>query len=102
MIRLDQKAILERFLNLVKLYHPDKTHDSASEDATKELSKMKSMLLDEVERKKYDEELATEVEPHVPLFMMENRGNILLPPGISEKKFKKWLQSDALYTCYNY
>ena len=82
---LDQNAskkdILKRFRNLAKLYHPDKTHDSASEDAMKELNRMKSVLVDEVERRRYDEELATKVEPHVPLFMRKNRGNILLPPG---------------------
>ena len=86
---LDQNAskkdILKRFRNLAKLYHPDKTHDTASEDAMKELNRMKSVLVDEVERRKYDEELATKVEPHVPLFMRENRGNILLPPGIVRK-----------------
>ncbi len=75
------KDIQKSFRNLAKLYHPDKTRDSATEEAMKELNKMKSVLLDEVERKKYDEELSTKVDAHVPLFMRPNRGKILLPPG---------------------
>lgn len=48
----------------------------------KELNKIKSVLLDNVEKRKYDEELDGKEEPDVPLFMRKNRGRILLPPGM--------------------
>lgn len=73
--------IKKRIHSLAKELHPDKTHTSKTEPMMKELNKIKSVLLNEVEKKKYDEDLATKVEGYVPLFMRENRGNILLPPS---------------------
>ena len=76
-----KKDLEKQFRKLSKLFHPDKTHNSASEEAMKEINKIKSILLDEVERRKYDEELSTKSDAHVPLFMRSNRGSVLLPPG---------------------
>lgn len=73
--------IRKRIHGLAKELHPDKTGTSETEDMMKDLNKIKSVLLNEVEKRKYDEELACKVEFHIPLFMRENRGTILLPPG---------------------
>jgi len=78
-----KKDLEKKFRKLSKLYHPDSTRNSATEEAMKELNKMKSVLLNEVERRKYDEELATKSDAHEPLFMRSNRGSILLPPGMT-------------------
>lgn len=73
--------IKKRIHSLAKELHPDKTHTSKTEEMMKELNKIKSVLLDRVEKKKYDEDLASKVEEYVPLFMRVNRGSILLPPS---------------------
>ena len=73
--------IKKRIHSLAKELHPDKTHTSNTEDMMKDLNKIKSVLLDDVEKKKYDEELASKVEECVPLFMRKNRGTLLLPPS---------------------
>ena len=73
--------IKKRIHSLAKELHPDKTHTSKTEEMMKDLNKIKSILLDEVEKRKYDEDLACKVEAYVPLFMKKNRGSILLPPS---------------------
>lgn len=82
--------IKKKYLEKAKLVHPDKTQTSATEELMKELNKIKSVLLDDVARRKYDEELASKTEPDIPLFMRENRGKILLPQG---KQVKQVLNS---------
>ena len=73
-----ERQIKKRIHSLAKELHPDKSHTSETEDLMKELNKIKSTLLDKVEKRKYDEDLACKV---VPLFMRKNRGTILLPPS---------------------
>ena len=70
--------IKKRIHSLAKEWHPDKSHTSETEEMMKDLNKIKSVLLDEAEKKKYDEELSSRVEEYVPLFMRKNRGKILL------------------------
>ena len=38
-----------------RMYHPDKTQDSRTEEMMKKLNEAKSVLLDEVQRAEYDE-----------------------------------------------
>lgn len=82
---LDRNAtssqIKKKIQSLAKQLHPDKTHTSETEDMMKDLNKIKSVLLDQVEKRRYDDELACKVEEYVPLFLRENRGKILLPPS---------------------
>ena len=84
---LDRNAtdeqIKKRFHLLAKELHPDKSHTSETEEMMKDLNKIKSVLLDKVKKREYDEDLACKVEAHIPLFMRENRGKILLPPGMT-------------------
>ncbi len=76
-----QDQIKKQLRRMSRLYHPDKTHTTATEDQMKELNKIRSVLLDAVEKKKYDEDLMNKAERDIPLFMKANRGSILLPPG---------------------
>lgn len=76
-----QDQIKKRVRSLAKLLHPDKTLTSKTEDYMKDLNKISSVLLDEVKKREYDEDLACKVEDQVPLFMRENRASILLPPS---------------------
>ena len=75
------RQIKKRIHSLAKELHPDKSHTSETEDQMKELNKIKSTLLDKVEKRKYNEDLACKVEEYIPLFMRKNRGTILLPPS---------------------
>lgn len=74
--------IKKRIRFLSKQLHPDKTRNIGTEDDMKHLNKIRSVLLNDVEKKKYDEELSRKVEPDIPLFRRENRGSILLSPGM--------------------
>ena len=76
-----QAEIKKRCHALAKALHPDKTRTSSTEGMMKDLNKIKSVLLDEVEKQKYDEELLSKVEEYVPLFLRKNRATILLPPS---------------------
>lgn len=73
--------IKKKIRSLAKELHPDKTHTSKTEEMMKDLNKIKSILLDDIEKRKYDEDLGCKVEAYVPLFMRKNRGRILLPPS---------------------
>ncbi len=73
--------IKKRIHSLAKELHPDKTRTSKTEEMMKDLNKIKSVLLDEVEKKKYDENLSSKLEDYRPLFMRKDRGKILLPPS---------------------
>ena len=76
--------IKKAFHLMAKKAHPDKTHNPHTEDTMKMLNKIKSVLLDsDIEKRKYDEELSRKVDTSIPLFMRENRGDYLLPPGIT-------------------
>lgn len=78
-----QEEIRKTLNSLSKQVHPDKTRTTATEGLMKELNKIRDVLLDAVEKRKYDEELLSrKAEPDVPLFMKENRGSILLPPSM--------------------
>ena len=78
-----QEEIRKTLNSLSKQVHPDKTRTTATEGLMKELNKIRGVLLDAVEKRKYDEELLSrKAEPDVPLFMKENRGSILLPPSM--------------------
>lgn len=50
-----QADIKLAYHKMSRMYHPDKTQDSKTEEMMKRLNKAKSVLLDEVQRAEYDE-----------------------------------------------
>ena len=96
-IGLDRNAtnhqIKKRIQHLAKVLHPDKTHSNKTEDLMKDLNKIKSVPLDSVEKRKYDEDPFSKVEENVPLFMRENRGKILLPPSKNDIHWEVYFYS---------
>ncbi len=85
-IGVDHNASFEdikKAINMkTKQYHPDSQQSLTDiEDQIKELNKIRSVLLNVVEKRKYDEDLFSKPNSIIPLFMKNDRGEILLPPG---------------------